>query len=384
MAILWECPACHTRNPEKAPLCGKCGAKMAALKARLSYWVDVRDSEGKRWRKKIGPSKRVAQDAQRDLLVKRSKGEWGLGEGKKVPFSDLCRDYLSDYVKVNLSLHNQRRADDMIHQHLIPCFGSLYVGKIKKQDIEKYMSERLQKISPSTVNREFARLRHLLNWAKDRKIIKENPCQGIRALKEPPGIVRYLTEEEMKRLPQLFQAMPEWLRPIFTVAFFTGLRRSEVVNLKWSNVNFREKVIRVTDTKTGEPRAVYITPPVDEALRSITTRIDTDLIFPHITPDNVTVAFSRACRSVGLKDFRFHDLRHNFASYLTMKGYPIVTVQRLLGHRDIRMTLRYSHLSETHLREATLSLASSLSSDYGMDTTRTLETKKELADSLTP
>jgi integrase len=137
---------------------------------------------------------------------------------------------------------------------------------------------------PSTVNREFARLRHILNWAGDRKIIKENPCRGIKTLKEPPGIVRYLTEEEITKLPKLFDAMPQWLRPIFTVAFFTGLRRSEVLNLKWSNVNLREKVIRVTDTKTGEPRAVYITPPVEDALRSLTRRLDTDLIFPDITP----------------------------------------------------------------------------------------------------
>ena len=138
----------------------------------------------------------------------------------------------------------------MIHQHLIPFFGSLYVGKIKKQDIERYISQRLEgtedkkPVSPSTVNREFSRLRHILNWAKDRKIIKENPCKGIRALREPPGIVRYLTEEEMTKLPQLFDAMPQWLRPIVTVAFFTGLRRSEVLNLKWSNVNLREKLIR--------------------------------------------------------------------------------------------------------------------------------------------
>jgi len=379
MAILWECPACHSRNPEKAPLCGKCGAKMAALKGKVSYWVDVRDSEGKRWRKKIGPSKRVAEDAQRDLLVKRSKGEWGLGEEKKVPFPDLCRDYLSDYVKVNLSPSNQTRSDDIIHQHLIPFFGSPYVGKIKKQDIERYISARLEKVSPSTVNREFARLRHLLNWARDRKIIKENPCKGIKELKEPPGIVRYLTEEEMPKLPQLFDAMPQWLRPIVTVAFFTGLRRSEVLNLKWSNVNFKERVIRVTDTKTGEARAVYITPPVEDALRTIARRLDTDLIFPDIHPTSVTKAFLRSCRGVGITHFRFHDLRHNFASYLAMKGHSLRTIQQLLGHKDIRMSLRYAHLSEAHLRDATLSLASSLSSDFRMDTIRTPETKKRVS-----
>jgi integrase len=242
--------------------------------------------------------------------------------------------------------------------------------------LDKYMSERLQKVSPSTVNREFARLRHLFNWAKDRKIIKENPCKGIRALKEPPGIVRYLTEEEMAKLPQLFDAMPQWLRPIVTVAFFTGLRRSEVLNLKWSNVNFKERVIRVTDTKTGEARAVYITPPVEDALRSITRRLDTDLIFPAVHPTSVTKAFLRTCRGVGIKQFRFHDLRHNFASYLAMKGHSLRTIQQLLGHKDIRMSLRYAHLSDAHLRDATLSLASSLSSDYGMDTIRTLEQKR--------
>jgi integrase len=384
MAILWECPTCHTRNREKAPLCGKCGAKMAALKGRVSYWVDVRDSEGKRWRKKIGPSKRVAEDAYRDLLVKRSKGEWGLDGDKKVPFSDLCHDYLSHYVKVNLSPSNQKNTEQVIRQLFIPSFGSLYTGKIKRQDIEKYMSERLLTVSPSTVNREFARIRHILNWACERKIIKDNPCKGIKALKEPPGIVRYFTEEEIKKLPQLFDAMPQRLRPIVAIAFFTGLRRSEVLNLKWSNVNFRERVIRVTETKTGEARAVYITPPVENALRFITRRIDTDLIFPDIKPTWVSAAFMRACKSVGIKDFRLHDLRHNFASYLAMKGHSLRTIQQLLGHKSLRMTERYAHLSEDHLRNATLALASSLELDSQVDTNRALEGKKKPFDLPTP
>lgn len=108
------------------------------------------------------------------------------------------------------------------------------------------------------------------------------------------------------------------------------------------------------------------------------------MIFPDVTPANVTTAFLRAYKEARIVNFRFHDLRHNFASYLTMKAYPLVTVQRLLVHRDIRMTLRYSHLSKTHWKKATLSIASSLRSNYLMDTIKTLRIKKELAASPVP
>ena len=113
-------------------------------------------------------------------------------------------------------------------------------------------------------------------------------------------------------------------------------------------------------TKNNERRLVPINDTLYGVLKSLPVHLGTDLLFPEITGLQLTVAFRRACKRAGIKDFRFHDLRHSFASYLTMDGENLRTVQTLLGHKDLRMTMRYSHLSPEHLRDAVLKLDKTL------------------------
>ena len=95
---------------------------------------------------------------------------------------------------------------------------------------------------------------------------------------------------------------------------------------------------------------------VYHVLKSLPHHLHSELVFPNINGNMVTVAFERACKRAKIEDLRFHDLRHTFASYLTMGGVNLRTVQTLLGHKDLRMTMRYSHLSPEHLKEASMSL----------------------------
>jgi len=351
MAILVQC-ICGVKNSEKALVCRGCGRSLKGLKGKLTYWIDFRDSQGVRHQKKIGPSKKIAELALKEVQIKIAKREHlGIVEEKKITFSDFCNLYFKEYISTYLSPSSQERAKIILFKHLTPYFSG-YLSKIKRADIEGYLAKRREQVQPATVNREFSRLRHMFNFALARGLIKENPCAGIKELKEPPGRVRYLTLEEISKLPELFKAMPEWLKPIVTIALYTGLRRSEILSLKWSNINLKERLIRLERTKNNEARVAYITKPVYKALLSIPRRIDTDLLFPDITPSMVSKAFLRACKSVGIFNFHFHDLRHNFGSYLAMSGHSIKTIQQLLGHKDIRMTLRYAHLSPEHLRAA--------------------------------
>jgi integrase len=110
-------------------------------------------------------------------------------------------------------------------------------------------------------------------------------------------------------------------------------------------------VISLEETKNGAPRHVYLNDAALDAFRSLPARLDTDRLFP-FSPNQVTMAFRRVVKRAGISDFRFHDLRHTFASHQAMSGVAARGLQALLGHKDARMTMRYSHLSDAYLRNA--------------------------------
>ena len=143
------------------------------------------------------------------------------------------------------------------------------------------------------------------------------------------------------------------------MAVVTGMRRSEVLGLRWLDVDIANARILLPQTKNGDGRIVYLNQTALDTLRSVLRRFSqktTDLVFAGITPEQVSVAFARLCRNENILDFRFHDLRHTAASWLRMKGADIHTVAQLLGHKDLRMAARYQHLSPSFLADAVATL----------------------------
>jgi integrase len=129
------------------------------------------------------------------------------------------------------------------------------------------------------------------------------------------------------------------------------MRRGEILSLTRRSVDWQNKVVKLEQTKNGESRYVYLNDEAFQALRGLPTRIDNELLFP-IDQWQLGKAFRRACAEAKLEDFRIHDCRHTFASHQAMAGVQGLTLQALLGHKDMRMTGRYSHLSDAHLRAA--------------------------------
>jgi integrase len=352
---------------------------MAVFKRNGEYWIDYYDGEGRRHRKKIGPQKNVAQLALKDVKVKIAKGEYlGIYEEKKIPFKDFAQKVYIPYAKTNLSPSTFNRCNGIIKNQLIPYFDC-YVYKISRKAIEDYKQKRAEEVEPATVNREFSRLRHMLKCAVDWGYIKNNPCKGIKELKEPPGRIRYLSHEEMEGLltacdPESLKQHPSnanrplsklinvYLKTIVQLAIHTGMRRGEIMGLRWKDIDLKEKRILIEKTKNNERRTIYMNDTVYHVLKSLPHHLHSELVFPDINGNMVTVAFERACKRAKIEDLRFHDLRHTFASYLTMGGVNLRTVQTLLGHKDLRMTMMYSHLSPEHLKEAVTILEKSLNS----------------------
>ncbi|MBP2677297.1 MAG: phage integrase family protein, partial [Deltaproteobacteria bacterium] len=175
----------------------------------------------------------------------------------------------------------------------------------------------------------------------------------VKMLKEPAGRLRYLAPEEVQRL--LKECTNPLLRAIVTVAVNSGMRRGEILNLTWDNVDLRNGYLLVTQSKNGDRREVPINAAVREVLEGIVRRLDSTYVFCDKKGrmyKGGRNAFERACKRAGIYNFHFHDLRHTAASFMAMAGVDLMSIKQILGHKTIQMTLRYSHLSPGHLRNA--------------------------------
>jgi len=219
-------------------------------------------------------------------------------------------------------------------------------GQLSRQVPHKGM---LQPVAAASINRPLAALRHLLRLAcEEWECLEKAPL--IRLLPEPPGRVRYLTEEEQVRLIAACRESknPE-LPVIVTVLLQTGGRRSEVLGLTWERgVDLARGVVTFHGTKNGESRSVPMTQAAYEALAGLPDAHEGRVFRTR----SIRTAFERAVARVGLDDFHIHDCRHTFASSLVTRGATLQAVKELLGHKDLKMTLRYAHLSPAHLRDA--------------------------------
>jgi integrase len=158
------------------------------------------------------------------------------------------------------------------------------------------------------------------------------------------------------------------------------MRRGEILGLRWLDVDLRGGRIMLPQTKNGEGRIVYLNNLAQQALSAVPREkaLLTDRVFVggSVTPENVSLAFLRACRAVKVLDFRFHDLRHTAASWMRMQGADIHTVALILGHKDLRMAARYQHLSPAFLSDAVKLLDTS----FG-ESSQTLEGRVKARDS---
>jgi integrase len=212
-------------------------------------------------------------------------------------------------------------------------------------------------LSPATVNRYLAGLsKAFSNAVKEWHWVRDNPLRNISKPEEPRGRVRYLSDEERAAL--LEACRKSAFKPLYLIVLFavtTGMRRGELLGLRWQDVDLERRVALLHNTKNGDRRSVSIVPEVAQLLRQHgkVRRLDSDLIF---TPDSAEVwlfdkAWYQALKEAKIKDFRFHDLRHTAASYLAMSGASVPELAAVLGHRTLQMVKRYAHLSDQHTGE---------------------------------
>lgn len=323
---------------------------MGVFKKNGWWWIDYYDTDGRRHRERASLEHRIAKDKLKDKLGCIARGDiTGIRE-EGVLFRDFVEKKYWPTVKESLSEHEQRRARCTIDQHLLPRFGGSRLNKIRQEDIERFQAERLGKVAPGTVRKDVMRLKHILNRAANWHYLKHSPARGIQQVATPPGRTRYLMIDERHLL--LDRARPD-LRLYIAVALQTAGRRGELCGLKWSDVDMKTRTVSFSKTKNGERRVIPMTETLREILNQLPRPLNPDApVLPPLSPDAVTLGFRRLVSELGIKDFNFHDLRHDVASTLTMASVPQRTIMEILGHRDPRMTLRYQHLSPEHFHDA--------------------------------
>ena len=245
-----------------------------------------------------------------------------------------------------------KQKETLIRQ-LVDIFGGYPLRMFNTKLIEQYQSDRLEKGNkPATINRHIATIKHIFTKAVEWDLVEEETLKRIRKaklLEENNRRLRYLSRDECKAL---VQECASHLKPIVTMALNAGLRRGEILSLKWENIDLKHGFILLDKTKNGERREIPINTTLHDTLTGIKRRLDVPWVFHDALTGSpygdIKNSFNGAYRRAGIKDFHFHDLRHPFASHLVMAGIDITTVKELLGHKTLTMTLRYTHLAPSH------------------------------------
>lgn len=314
-----------------------------------NYYIDF-IFHGKRVREMIGPSRKGAEKviAKRKAEIAENKFLDVRKELKPIDFHTFAVEYIT-WAKANKKLLSYK---EDIHKmrRLEKHFGKRNFQEITAWHIEKWKSKRKEEVGPSCLNGELRLIKHMFSKAIEWGKAKENPARTVKVLKGEVKRVRFLTLAEIQSL--LSNCM-EHLRPIVTVALHTGMRKSEILTLKWDGVNFEQGIITLLDTKNHERRDIPINETVKTILREITRR--GDYVFSQENGkrfSSLQHSFETAKKKSGIEDFHFHDLRHCFASHLIMAGEDLNTVAELLGHKGLEMTRRYAHLSPKFKKRA--------------------------------
>ncbi len=315
------------------------------------WWVRVwENGREKRYRM---DNKTQAKAFYGKIKAKQREGTYfpEMFEKKRVAFRTLAEDY-----RKYSDAHHKRKGDDKPRlDRWIDAFGDQDASTITPGQVEQVMiTMQNEKYEPATIARYLVVLKSCLNRAVRDGLLQVNPTQKVKPPKVNNVIVRYLTPEQETAL---LEKLPERFHPVVITALHTGMRQGELLRLKWEDVDFNAGVITVQQAKAGESRRVLMNSKTWDVLDRAKSKTVGPWVFCSTTNTalegrNLRRAFDEAVKNAKLSPFRFHDLRHTFASRLAMQGANDRTLQELLGHKTSRMVLRYAHLAPTHLWQA--------------------------------
>ena len=322
------------------------------LKQVNGKWYADFTFKGKRIRQFAGYTKEQARNTLAKLRIERLDERLGFkkpGQDERILFDKFADDFIELYAKQN---KRSWQRDEVSLKNLKPFFKGRDLQDIGPEDAERYKAMRKAEVSGATCNRELALLKTIINKAVEWGKLKENSLRAVKKFRENNARERILSPEEARRLIEC--AAPA-IRPVLIVALNTGMRRTEILSLKWRDVDFAKSFILIEDSKSGRSRKVPMNEFVYKTLKELPRTSDEHVFFNPETNDHIKdikTSFRTACQRAEIQGVRLHDLRHTAASKMIEAGADLVTVSKILGHASIQMTMRYAHPTPENMRLA--------------------------------
>lgn len=325
------------------------------------WWMSFTASRKSFRRSTETSDKKLAEKIYAKVQTQITEGKWfEIDAGRLYTFDEMMDKYMKEYSAVHKAESTYQK-DKALLEHLKKAFSRLTLNQITPRMITDYKTTRLSKnASPATVRNELRLMGHAFNVAiKQWEWLKDNPVSKI-SFKELKArtIDRWLTANEEKELMKAIEGkLYGQLRDIVIVALNTGMSQEEILKLQWQNVDLFRKTVTTTRKKTTHTRTIPINNTVFELLkqkmkvRPIGGYVFYNNIGNMIDAGKLKKAFISAVREAKITNFRFHDLRHTFATRLVQKGVDIYKVAKLLGHKDVSTTQRYAHHYPESLRD---------------------------------
>jgi site-specific recombinase XerD len=339
---------------------------------RAGVWWTCFRRNGRKIQKSLEtPDKMLAKDIEatiRKEIIEEKYFDKPIGHNKT--FKQLTEKFMREYAPKR-SINMQKSYSASL-KHLIPFFGDLTLLSISRKKISRYkVLRRDEGAKPATINRELAMFSKAFNLAVDEwEWLKDKPFPKISKEEENNERDRWLTKDEER---ELLENCPKWLREIVVFALNTGLRQDELLSIEWSRVNLLRKTVLINNTKNGKPKTIPLNriaiDVIEQKSEEKVRRLKNDFVFvgSHGTKINNSYLiriFRKVLNKAGIENFRFHDLRHTFATRLAQKSVDLYKISKLLGHEDISTTQRYAHHCPESLRDG----VEILESDYNLTT----------------
>ncbi|HYX27427.1 MAG TPA: site-specific integrase [Pyrinomonadaceae bacterium] len=335
---------------------------------------------------KLARTKKDAEEAEAVIMADVFRQVYGLNGKEDSPFDKFVLDKFLPYSEAN----KRTFYDDMlVCKVLIGYFKAKMLRSITPALVEEFKQKRLatpvsrqkdrvaknwtpstrlkkarqkreesdeppKPRKPATVNREMCVLSKIFSLAVDAELLDDNPCRRVKKLRTANQRVRYLTDAEEK---ELFKALEgqDWVKDIIVMAINTGMRRGELFDLKWFDVDLNRRIVHVRQSKSGRPRTI----PLNATTQTLLAGLPKTSQYVFQSPkknerrvNDVGRQFERAVKKAKIVDFHFHDLRHTAATRMADAGADPFTLAAILGHSDIRMTARYTHATDEAKRRA--------------------------------
>ena len=317
-------------------------------KKGVSYRVLIR-KKGLRTISKTFPSRKLANQfalqVESDLRLHMALG----GKSNSKTFSDVSRRYRVDRYG---SVTSTPVPYESRIKYWDDFFGNRKIIGITQSDIVTGLRKLPDRLSNASINKFRGAVSAVLSYACKEYDLPGNPVQNIPSLIENNARTRFLSDDERTRLFKACRAS-KWgkLYLLVLMAITTGARKGELLNLKFKDIDFDRHIAYVHSTKNGEPKVMPLTKAVLVELNRFKEQ-EAELIFNSELKPNKPFEFrkqwGRALKEASIEDFRFHDTRHSCASYLAMNGASLLEIADVLGHKQISMTKRYSHLCVSH------------------------------------